>query len=143
MGSPFNSTPWKPHNSRLLWEGSPSKIDKTETSWWPYSNLSNLEDLVSMEMAVGQNQWCHFGVGAPPVLVYFSGDWDVHWGCDSDFDPWPNHTITVGCSEGLCFNISEALGCSQPSGSWGCWISRSSDWCQLRPFLFWLGGFPY
>ena len=22
----------------------------------------------------------HFGVGAPPMLVYFSGDWDVHWG---------------------------------------------------------------
>ena len=22
----------------------------------------------------------HFGVGAPPSLVYFSGDWDVHWG---------------------------------------------------------------
>ena len=20
----------------------------------------------------------HFGVGAPPILVYFSGDWDVH-----------------------------------------------------------------
>ena len=31
-------------------------------------------------MAVGQNQWHHFGVGAPPILVYFSGDWDVHWG---------------------------------------------------------------
>ena len=31
-------------------------------------------------MAVSQNQWYHFGVGAPPVLVYFSGDWDVHWG---------------------------------------------------------------
>ena len=31
-------------------------------------------------MAVGQNQWYHFGVGAPPMLVYFSGDWDVHWG---------------------------------------------------------------
>ena len=30
--------------------------------------------------AVGQNQWCHFGLGAPPILVYFSGDWDVHWG---------------------------------------------------------------
>ena len=28
-------------------------------------------------MAVGEN---HFGVGAPPILVYFSGDWDVHWG---------------------------------------------------------------
>ena len=22
----------------------------------------------------------HFGVGAQPILVYFSGDWDVHWG---------------------------------------------------------------
>ena len=22
----------------------------------------------------------HFGVGAPSILVYFSGDWDVHWG---------------------------------------------------------------
>ena len=22
----------------------------------------------------------HFGVGAPPLLVYFSKDWDVHWG---------------------------------------------------------------
>ena len=21
-----------------------------------------------------------FAVGAPPILVYFSGDWDVHWG---------------------------------------------------------------
>ena len=29
-------------------------------------------------MAVGQNQWYHFGVGAPPIIVYFSGDWDVH-----------------------------------------------------------------
>ena len=42
------------------------------------------------QMAVGQNQWYHSGVGAPPILVYFSGDWDVHWGYDLDFDPWPN-----------------------------------------------------
>ena len=34
----------------------------------------------SISMAVGQNQWHHFGVGAPPILVYFSGDWDVRWG---------------------------------------------------------------
>ena len=32
------------------------------------------------EVAVGQNQSYHFGVCAPPILVYFSGDWDVHWG---------------------------------------------------------------
>ena len=24
------------------------------------------------------------------ILVYFSGDWDVHWGYDLEFDPWPN-----------------------------------------------------
>ena len=31
-------------------------------------------------MAVGQNQWHHFGVGAPLILVHFSWDWDVQWG---------------------------------------------------------------
>ena len=34
----------------------------------------------SSEMAMVQNQWYHVGIGAPPILVYFSGDWDVHWG---------------------------------------------------------------
>ena len=32
----------------------------------------------SKQMAVGQNQWYHFGI---VILVYFRGDWDVHWGC--------------------------------------------------------------
>ena len=31
-------------------------------------------------MAVDQDQGYHFGVGAPPILVYFSGDWDVQRG---------------------------------------------------------------
>ena len=39
-------------------------------------------------MAVGQHQWYHFGVGAPPILVYFSGDWDVRWGYGI-LDPQP------------------------------------------------------
>ena len=30
-------------------------------------------------MAMAQDQWYNFGIGAPPILVYFSGDWDVHW----------------------------------------------------------------
>ena len=30
-------------------------------------------------MAMVQNQWYHFGIGAPPILVYFGGDWGVHW----------------------------------------------------------------
>ena len=33
-----------------------------------------------MRMAVDQNPWHSFGIGVPPSLVYFSGDWDVHWG---------------------------------------------------------------
>ena len=32
----------------------------------------------SGHLAVGQNQWYQFGAGAPPILVCFSGDWDVH-----------------------------------------------------------------
>ena len=45
-------------------------------------------------MAVGQNQWYHFGVGAPPILVYFSGDWDVPLRV-RDFDPWPGQERQV------------------------------------------------
>ena len=29
----------------------------------------------------------------PSFLVYFSGDWDVHWGYDLGFDPWLNLCI--------------------------------------------------
>ena len=35
---------------------------------------------VSSDMAVGQNPWYHVEVGAPPILIHFSGDWDVHSG---------------------------------------------------------------
>ena len=37
----------------------------------------------------------HFGVGAPPILVCFREDWEVHWGYDLDFDPWPHGFILV------------------------------------------------
>ena len=43
---------------------------------------------IVLYMAVGKNQLYDFGVGAPPILVYFSGDWDVHW-VNGDIDPWP------------------------------------------------------
>ena len=62
---------------------------------------------------MGQNQWYHFGVCAPPILVFFSGDWDVHWGYDLDFDPWPHccssHAVPVGGSQACaCFDCSHA-----------------------------------
>ena len=32
-------------------------------------------------MAMVQNHWYHFGIGAPPAhFSRFFGDWDVHWG---------------------------------------------------------------
>ena len=31
-------------------------------------------------VAVGHNQWYHFEIAAPLLLVYFSWDWDVHSG---------------------------------------------------------------
>ena len=46
----------------------------------------------SLHLAVGHNRWYHFGVGAPPILVYFGGwiESDVHWGLtDLACDPWP------------------------------------------------------
>ena len=46
-------------------------------------------------MAVGQNQWYHFGIGAPTILVYFSWGWDVHW------DPWPCAICHI-CVQGPC-----------------------------------------
>ena len=68
-------------------EGSP-KIDYRQKGTLTLSSL--LEDLVSVQLhlAAGQHQWDHFGVGAPPTLVYFS--WDL--GCSlgvRGFDPWP------------------------------------------------------
>ena len=36
-----------------------------------------IHELHDRHMAVGQNQWYHF---APLILVYFSGNLDVHWG---------------------------------------------------------------
>ena len=38
-------------------------------------------------MAVGQNQWLIFGVGAPPILLF---SWGLRFSLEvRDFDPWP------------------------------------------------------
>ena len=62
-----------------------------------------------------QGKWlwvkCQNGVGAPPILVHFSGDFDVHRGYDLDFDPWPN-----GCrNEAQCRNLLRRGGKTQMS----------------------------
>ena len=50
--------------------------------WAPLSDERPAPTLGSLpiNMAVGQNQRYHVGVGAPPNLVDFSRAWDVHWG---------------------------------------------------------------
>ena len=41
-------------------------------------------------MAVGQKAMVPFwGRCTTHFRTYFSGDWDVHWGYDLDFDPRP------------------------------------------------------
>ena len=57
---------------------------------WPGMSASGGGKSFHTHLAVGQNQWYHFGAGAPPILVYFSGDWAVFWGYDLDFAPWPS-----------------------------------------------------
>ena len=60
-------------------------------------------------MAVGQNPWYHFEVGAPPILVNFSGDWDVYWGYDLDSDPWPDEQLICHQSQQISnFRAHEA-----------------------------------
>ena len=50
---------------------------KPFSKWHISATISGWDCLL---LAVGQNQWHHFRVGAPPILFCFSGDWDVHWG---------------------------------------------------------------
>ena len=69
-------------------------------------------------LAVGQNQWCHFGVGAPPILVYFSRDWDVHW--VQDFDPWP---YVYANSRGL---KAENIGAENIGSAWRLEVPRGA-----------------
>ena len=53
----------------------------------------DLPNLKGKEMAVGQNQWYHFGVGAPPILepiLVVGLGCSNQTGYDFDIDPWPN-----------------------------------------------------
>ena len=68
-----------------------------------------------LNRAAGQSQWYHFRVGAPPILVFFSGDWDVHWG----YDPWPD----LGEKRGGVF-----LVCRQPNWLVGREPRRARSW---------------
>ena len=61
-------------------------------------------------MAVGRNQWYHFGVGAPPIFVYLSGDWDVHGGILTHGHSSGSNLRTCPCGA-LALSESQALTC--------------------------------
>ena len=73
-------------------------------------------------------------VGAPPILVYFSGDWDAHWGYGilthgQMGNPGPSVEVrTVEFFALLAFALHSARG---PAGDSGC-IKAISD--VLGPF---------
>ena len=61
-------------------------VDERHFGWHCFFSSVVFEIWLWLKTVLGS----HFGVGAPPILVYFSGGWDVHWVYDLDFDPWPS-----------------------------------------------------
>ena len=59
--------------------------DGTPSPWRVYGQLTGNVSLPYTSEPI----WLRVWAGAPPILAYFSGDWDVHWGYDLAFDPWP------------------------------------------------------
>ena len=85
----------------------------------------------------------HFGVGefTTHFRTDFSGDWDVHWGYDLAFDPWPYVKRGACASEGLhqrhvastqMNELSSRRGwnCGNPGGTRnGCSGRMEPIWC--------------
>ena len=61
-----------------------------QQSWTFHVTQTNVSLDCSADMAVGQNQWYHFGVAAPPIVepILVGIESDVLWGYDLDFDLW-------------------------------------------------------
>ena len=94
---------WFPFNT------NPQSL-KNKTSRWVVPAFSH--------MAVwSRPMGAHFGVGAPPIFVYFSGDWDVRWGYDLDVDPWPYNVLTLLFPDSLlATQMSLVSGSAQRAG---------------------------
>ena len=71
------------------------------------TDLATIHSMTHVHLAVGEHQCYHFGLGAPPVEVDFSGwiESDVRWKLtDLASDPWPCHFLRMGRSvHRFCF----------------------------------------
>ena len=83
-------SPW-PSQMCLRWRCKPCRLDQCDGALRRCPHV--VFSFACEYMGVGQHQWYRVGVGAPPILVYFSGDWDVHWGyralTHSHISEWP------------------------------------------------------
>ena len=50
--------------------------------------LEGFQFLSHTPYGCGSQPMVSFLAGVPPILDYVSGDWDVHWGLDLDFEPY-------------------------------------------------------
>ena len=99
---------------------------------WPPSILNKqTSPLTSIILAVGQNQWYHFWVGAPPILVYFSWDWDVHWGYE--------HLSHIPSNKTFSASLLDAA--SQAPSFVTCACSRHRLMARTRVNSFWCMNF--
>ena len=86
--------------------GSPTKTRKKQSG-----------TLVLTSKTGGPRQAAFWG-RSTTHLVHFSGDWDVHWGYDLAFGPWPHVSLAKGPHEGAAAGTSPrarpAFACLPP-----------------------------
>ena len=90
-------------------------------------------------MAMVQNQWYHFGIGefTTRFRLYFSGDWDVHWGYDLGF--CDHCLVCLSCSTRSACTTHDApprFRCGARFNTWrqgGCGAGELK--CRERPNL--------
>ena len=75
-------------------------------------------------------------IGALPSLVYFSGDWDVHWGYDLGFDPWPNQNAKknwLPATRGFVPSVPRGVHLASRCGSCASLAAPWADAGQAQP----------
>ena len=65
---------------------------QAHTTPLPRLFLVELTQYLGLRGGCGSKPMVPFGVGAPPILVYSTGDWDVHWGYGT-----LTHGQVIGC----------------------------------------------
>ena len=86
----------KPSEGSVARSSATSLARSPRRCWAPSEGSQRPDQRADGEAEVGS---LRYGCGSKPIpfwgrctthfRTYFGGDWDVHWGYDLDFDPWP------------------------------------------------------